>query len=128
MWQDFPVFGMGAGAFEWMFVGYKSDAVTPLRVFTAHSGYLHLLSELGVIGMGLLCLFVIVCLSLTLPLFKQRGIQVFILASLMFGVIAFAIQEAVETNLLIPAAAMPFFASLALCLVVSKPEIQKALN
>ena len=53
MWGDFPLFGIGAGAFEWAYPMYKSDAVTPLRVFTAHSGYLHLAVETGLIGVVL---------------------------------------------------------------------------
>lgn len=120
MWRDFPVFGIGAGAFEWVFPMYKSDAVTPLRVFTAHSGYLHLAVETGLAGVLLGTLFVMACSRKILSIFNRSRVHRHLTSALMVGVLAFIIHECVETNLLIPPVAILFFSLLALTLSSSK--------
>lgn len=120
MWKDFPLFGVGAGAFEWTFPMYKSDAVTPLRVFTAHSGYLHLAVETGFIGVLLGAMFAWAYFREILSIFKKNQFNRNITGSLMVGVFAFMIHECVETNLLIPPVAILFFSVLALSLTIDK--------
>ncbi len=118
MWKDFPLFGIGAGAFEWTFPMYKSDAVTPLRVFTAHSGYLHLAVETGLAGVLLGTLVACAYFRKILKIFKKNRVHMYITSSLMIGVLAFMIHECVETNLLIPPVAILFFSVTALTLAI----------
>lgn len=54
MVKDFPVFGIGLGAFPVIFPRYQPDAVT-LRYLQAHSDILQLLAEMGTVGL-LTCL------------------------------------------------------------------------
>ena len=119
MIKDFPVFGIGAGAFEWTFPMYKNDALTPLRVFTAHSGYLHLIAETGLIGVALGATFTVFYFRKVLSIFKKSQIHLYLVSTLMIGVLAFIIHECVETNLLIPPVAILFFSMLALTLAIS---------
>ena len=118
MWRDFPLFGVGAGAFEWTFPNYKGDGVTPLRVFTAHSGYLHLLVELGLIGVSILLFIFLGYFFKVISLFKHSDLKTYLICSLLIGVFAFLIQETVESNLQIPAVAIPFFGLFSLSLVI----------
>ena len=119
MWKDFPLFGIGAGAFEWTFPSYKSEAITPLRVFTAHSGYLHLAVETGLIGVSLSITLAIAYGRKILAVFNKSQIHRHLTCSLMIGVFAFLIHEFVETNLLIPPVAVLFFCVLALTMAIS---------
>ena len=125
MWKDFAVFGIGAGAFEWTFPMYKSDAVTPLRVFTAHSGYLHLAVETGLLGVVLGLLFGLLFFRKVLAILKKSQIHLYLVSSLMIGVLAFIIHECVETNLLIPPVAILFFSLLALTKAISNLNFDK---
>lgn len=120
MWKDFPIFGIGAGAFEWIFPMYKSDNATPLRVFTAHSGYLHLAVELGLIGVTLILFLAVAYCRKILVILNKSEIHRHVTCSLMVGVLAFLIHECVETNLLIPPVAVLFFSVLALIMALSK--------
>ena len=120
MWKEFPFFGVGAGAFEWVFPMYKSEAVTPLRVFTAHSGYLHLAVEMGLIGVTLSIVLVLVYSRKALAILNISENHRHLTCSLMVGVLAFLIHECVETNLLIPPVAVLFFSVLALIMAIPK--------
>jgi O-antigen ligase len=119
MWKDFPLFGIGAGAFEWVFPMYKSDTVTPLRVFTAHSGYVHLAVEMGLAGVILSIVLVFLYFMKILGLLKKSQIHRYLTCSLMVGVFAFLVHECVETNLLIPPVAVLFFTVLALIMGIT---------
>ena len=125
MWKDFPLFGIGAGAFEWMFVAYKTDDLLPLRVYTAHSGYLHMFVELGLIGFGLLTLFMLIYFKQIGLILANQQLKPYLAGSLLVGVLAFLIQECVEANLLMPGVAMPFIALMALTLITPKLNIEK---
>lgn len=118
MWKNFPLFGIGAGAFEWIFPIYKSDLASPLKIATAHSGYMHFLAETGIAGVLLLLAFLVAFMKPVLTFIKSGSPNSLAAAMCMTGVLAFLIQELVETNLLIPGVAIPFFTLLALVLAM----------
>ena len=98
---------------------YKNDNLTPLRIFTAHSGYLHLAVEMGLIGISLIVLFALTYFKKIITVFNKGHGQCYLVSAMMVGVVAFMIHECVETNLLIPPVAIPFFGMLALSLRIS---------
>jgi len=51
--SDFPFFGTGLGTFTSLFPDWEEGGM-PKRLYHAHNDYLEYLSELGIIGMGLL--------------------------------------------------------------------------
>ncbi len=126
MWQDFPYFGVGAGAFEWIFIAYKTDELSPLRIVNAHSSYLNLLAETGLIGMLILMTILYQYLNKVLKLINNNPDLAYIIGSLVMGCIAFVIHESVENNLLLPSVAIPFFCLMALVLCVGKTDFKKS--
>ena len=125
MWRDFPIFGVGAGAFEWVFPAYKTDELSPLRVINAHSSYLNLLAETGLVGMTLLIAILSAYLIRITIMIKHKPQLIYITGPLIMGWIAFVIHEGVENNLLLPSVAVPFFCLMALILSLDKIQINK---
>ncbi len=119
MWMDFPLFGVGAGSYEWTFPLYQSEHIENLRVFTAHNDYLQILVELGMVGFAILTIFLITYFVLVFITLKNDGQQSNLTLILMVGVVAFLIQEVVETSFIIPAVSVVFFSLMGLALAVS---------
>ena len=67
-WMDAPIFGHGLGSFDWSYSQHRADhlAWMPTTILTtntvsagaAHNEYLHILVELGCVGLLLCALFV----------------------------------------------------------------------
>src|SRR5712692_2844300 len=57
MIRDFPLFGVGLGAWSELFPRYQRSPWSPLFYSEAHNDYLELVAETGLIGFGLLAWF-----------------------------------------------------------------------
>jgi len=124
MWKDFPLFGVGAGAYEWTFPMYQSEHTTNLRVFTAHNDYLQILVELGIIGFTMLTVFLLVYFISVFLALKNEGLHSNLILILMVGVVAFLIQEIVETSFIIPAVSVVFFSLMGLVIALSNIDFE----
>ena len=113
--RRYPVFGSGPGSFYIVYPGYRQEQATAFFDH-AHNDYVEFACDSGLLGLGLLGLFVAMSLSAALmaqwrrrdPL--MRGMA---FASVM-GVTAILIHSAVDFNLQIPANAAIFMVLLAL--------------
>jgi O-antigen ligase/tetratricopeptide (TPR) repeat protein len=109
MIRDFPLFGMGLGAFEDAFAHFQSPPWNPNQVREAHNDYLELLVSAGVIGFGFLAWFFTAAarrLYRGLPNLPADVLPV--AAALLAGMGAMAFQEFFDFNLQIPAVAFLF--------------------
>jgi len=116
MVQDFPVLGIGMGAWPELFPKYQSPQL-PLFWREAHNDYLEFLSETGVIGLIILVWFFWFCFR---GIFRAMGSfdrqTIPIIAALVAGISAMALQEFFDFNLQIPANAFLFTVMLAVSL------------
>ena len=117
MWQDYPVFGVGAGSYYRAFPRYREGGTdTHKLVGHAHNDYLEFLTEYGTLGMLFPIGVVILALrNATLAMRRRRrqlakGIG---FAALM-AITAMLIHATVEFNLQIPAYAVTFIVILAM--------------
>ncbi len=63
MWQDYPVWGVGPGHFDFMFRGYRPQGVQ-LQPDWVHNDYLNTLTDWGVVGAGVVaCALVLLALG-----------------------------------------------------------------
>ena len=109
MWKDFPVFGIGAGAFEWVFPSYKTEQLSPLRIVNAHSSYFNLSVETGLIGVFILAMIFYSYVSSIIKSLMKNPAVLYLVGTLMIGWLAFMIHELVENNFLLPSVTIPFF-------------------
>jgi len=115
MVRDFPLFGVGLGAFEDVFPHYQSPPWNSVEVWEAHNDYLELLSSAGVVGFGLLAWFFAAA-----GWRLYRGLRVLppevlpVAAALLAAISAMGFQEFFDFNLQIPANAILFTILLAL--------------
>ncbi len=125
---DYPIFGTGAGTFEWIFTLYKKNNLGRLVYDHAHNEYLELLSEQGLVGfllMGLAILFmywrIIKCLSLRHNA-QLRGI----LFGVVVGTLSLLIHAWVDFNFHIPANAAIFWCLIGLGISCSFMKSKKS--
>lgn len=102
-WKDFPIFGAGLGAHEFVFPMYDR-AVTPAVAAHADNDYAQLLEETGLIGAALVALF-LGMIALTASRLMRHGTSVASQAAygLAFGLLAIAIQGATDFGQRVPA-------------------------
>jgi putative inorganic carbon (HCO3(-)) transporter len=120
--RHYPVFGSGPGTFYVAFPKFRQEKVTAFFEH-AHNDYAEFASESGLLGLGLLGIFVITSLGAALAAQWQRRdplMRGIAFASVM-GITALLIHSWVDFNLQIPANAMLFvvlcaFGWIALCL------------
>jgi putative inorganic carbon (HCO3(-)) transporter len=120
--RHYPVFGSGPGTFYVAFPKFRQEKVTAFFEH-AHNDYAEFASESGLLGLGLLGVFVITSLGAALAAQWQRRdplMRGIAFASVM-GITALLIHSWVDFNLQIPANAMLFvvlcaFGWIALCL------------
>jgi O-antigen ligase len=113
--KDYPVFGSGPGSFYVTFPRYRPPTVVSFFEY-AHNDYAQFAAESGLLGFGLMGLFVLMTLFVALkaqwhrrdPL--MRGMSF----ACVMGTIAILIQAWVEFNLQIPANVCLFMVLLAL--------------
>ncbi|MCC6212142.1 MAG: O-antigen ligase family protein [Burkholderiales bacterium] len=112
---DYPLFGTGAGTFYAAYPAYRRPEINA-QFDHAHNDFLQFLAETGLVGAGLMTLFVLTALACALlaqarrrdPL--ARGVAF----GVTMGVIAIGIHSTVDFNLQIPANAFLFTILLAL--------------
>lgn len=104
-WRSSPLLGTGPGTFRVVHALYRPTSLAAAADH-AHSDYLEVLAEMGIIG-GLLLAAWLVCIAgRTWALFR-RGTDRALTAALALGLLALAIQEVAEFSLQIPGAAVP---------------------
>jgi len=117
MIRDFPVFGVGLGAWPELFPRYQQPPWFPNFFLQAHNDYVEFLAEMGVIGFGLLAWFfwqggqILVRGLKTVP---PRAVPLF--AALVAALGSMAFHEFFDFNLQIPANAFLFTLLFALAL------------
>jgi len=121
MIRDFPLFGVGLGAWPELFPRYRQPPWSRLFFDEAHNDYLELLAETGLLGFGLLARF-----------FWRAGRRLYqglwtvsphvfpVFAALMAALGAMAFHEFFDFNLQIPANALLFTLLLALALRLTR--------
>ncbi|MGB5715840.1 MAG: O-antigen ligase family protein [Gammaproteobacteria bacterium] len=116
MWQDYPLFGAGAGSYYSVFPRYREGTTSGrFLVDHAHNDYLEFLTEYGLLGMLLPAGVVILALRNTILVLRRRRSQFakgIGFAGLM-AITAMLIHATVEFNLHIPAYAATFMVILA---------------
>jgi O-antigen ligase len=115
MIKAYPVFGAGPGTFYVAFEAYRPETVVDYYDY-AHNDYAQFASESGLLGFGILGLFVILSLAAALRAQWQRRDPLMrgISFACIMGVTAILIHSSVDFNLQIPANAVYFIVLLAL--------------
>jgi O-antigen ligase len=116
MIKDFPLMGVGPGAWSVVFPKYRTEDVIPGLFEYAHNDYAQMAAEFGVVGF--LWLGTIVLVSFIVAIIAHtkrrdplmRGLS---FASIM-GIVSIMIHSSVDFNLQIPANTMYFMVLLAL--------------
>ena len=109
MVRDFPLFGVGLGAWPELFLRYQSAPWSAGFYREAHNDYVELLAETGVIGFGLLaCFFVWGGKRLYQGFKKISSKAVSLLAAVIAALGGMAFHELFDFNLQIPANAFLF--------------------
>jgi len=107
MVRDFPLFGVGLGAFEDVFPHYQSPPWSAAAVRETHNDYLELLSSAGVVGFGLVLWFFAAVGWRLYKGLRMLPPEVLPLATALLAAIgAMAFQEFFDFNLQIPANAI----------------------
>ena len=127
IFKDFPLLGSGLGTFVHIFPMYRSFYIQGL-VTHAENDFLQLVSEVGLIGIGLL-LFVFVFLFfravLAILSFHSGDTKKYIGMGGMVGILALMFHSLVERNIQIPANAFLFTFIWAVILRVSTKETKE---
>ena len=117
MWQDYPLFGAGAGSYYSVYPRYRvGDTSSGFLVDHAHNDYLELLSEYGILGILLPAGTVILALGNAILAQRKRRNQLArgIGFAATMAITAMLIHATVEFNLQIPAYAATFMVILAM--------------
>lgn len=107
MAQEFPLFGVGLGAWPDLFPHYERPPWSPIFSREVHNDYLELLAETGVVGFSFLSGFFIVAAGILLRGLRRltsRLLPVFVALVVAMG--GMALHEWVDFNLQIPANAL----------------------
>jgi O-antigen ligase/Tfp pilus assembly protein PilF len=120
MIRDYPVFGVGLGAFEDLFPRYQSPPWTAGSVRQAHNDYLEVAAEIGLAGLGLIAWFGVAAAILIVRGLRSAPSEIAaIVGALMAGLAAIAFQEFFDFALQIPANAILFTILLGLAVRLS---------
>ena len=116
MWQDYPLFGVGAGSWYSVFPGYRKGDASPGFYEHTHNDYLEFLTEYGLVGIFLLASIVLLALVNAMLALKKRQSQLAKGAafSALMAIFAMLIHATVEFNLQMPAYAATFMVLLAI--------------
>ncbi len=115
MIRDFPLFGVGLGAWAELFPRYQLPPWSPLQWHEAHNDYLQCLAETGGIGLGLLgWFFCMVMLRIRRGLSTVDSSHTPVLVGILAALGGMAFHTGVDFNLQIPANALLFTALVAL--------------
>jgi tetratricopeptide (TPR) repeat protein len=120
MISDFPLFGVGLGAWPEHFLHYKSGPWSPRFFREAHNDYLEVLAETGFIGFGLLAAFFFGAgKRLVRGLRESSSKNLPLLAATLAALGGMALHSWLDFSLQIPANAFLFTVLLALGLRVA---------
>jgi O-antigen ligase/tetratricopeptide (TPR) repeat protein len=109
MIRDFPALGVGLGSFQDLFARYQSPPWAPYSVREAHNDYVELAAEAGVVGLGLaLWFFLVASVRIYRGLRTVHPEALPVVAALIAGLAAIAVQEVFEFALQIPGNAVLF--------------------
>jgi O-antigen ligase/tetratricopeptide (TPR) repeat protein len=129
MIQDFPLWGVGLGAWASAFPHYQRPMWSGVYFREAHNDYVELAAETGIVGCALLAWFFA---SVAARLWRggqvvsARGRPVFIAVVGAVGVMA--VHEVVDFNLQIPANAVLFTVLLGIALRITAGEERPSLS
>ena len=118
----FPIFGTGMNTFGTASILYQKPG--PLHYTEAHNDYVQLLVEGGLVVLGLLAICVVGIVRGALARFRSGddgGEAYWIRVGAVAGLLAVALQSAVEFSLQMPGNAALFVVLLALALYVPAP-------
>jgi O-antigen ligase/Flp pilus assembly protein TadD len=122
MLGDFPLFGVGLGAWPEVFPRYQRPPWSPLFAREAHNDYVQRCAELGVVGSGLLAWFFV---AVGRQLYKRWSLLSANVGALYAGVLAslivMAFHEIFDFNLQIPANAALCAVLLGVALRLARP-------
>jgi putative inorganic carbon (HCO3(-)) transporter len=108
---DYPLFGVGSGAYETALSVYKTSEFRPLTYGHAHGDYIELLCELGIVGFTIVAAWVIAWYVLVLKKYRARNDQ--FVRGAVFSALLFTnvmlMHSFVDFNFHIPANALHFF-------------------
>ncbi|MGH9427463.1 MAG: O-antigen ligase family protein, partial [Terriglobia bacterium] len=107
MGQEFPLFGVGLGAWPDLFPHYERPPWSPIFSREVHNDYLELFTETGVVGFAFLTGFFVVAAVMLLRGLRRltpRLLPVFV--ALVVSIAGMALHEWVDFNLQIPANAL----------------------
>jgi O-antigen ligase len=127
IFKDFPLFGSGLGTFVHIFPMYRSFHIRGL-VTHAENDFLQLLSEVGLLGTGLLLilfLFLFFKVVSGIRSLSQRDSQKYIGMGGIVGILALMFHSLVERNIQIPANAFLFTFIWAAVLKISTKETRE---
>ncbi|MCR4331135.1 MAG: O-antigen ligase family protein [Sulfuricaulis sp.] len=115
MLKDYPLTGSGGGTFYTAFPKYRPGVISAYSDF-AHNDYVQIITDTGVIGLGLLGLVVLWTFVIALRTLYERRDPLCrgIAFGTTMGIIAIMIHSWVDFNLQIPANAFTFVVLLAL--------------
>jgi len=121
MIADYLITGAGAGSYPHLFPLYKDGSLRPLIFDHAHSDYLELLAEQGLVGGLMLAAALLAILNKTIAAYRRRHDQFMrgMLFASLTGVFAMLIHAIVDFNFYIPANAAYFYVLLAIGLVAA---------
>lgn len=121
MMRDFPLFGVGLGAWPDLFPHYERPPWFPFFFREAENDYVQFTAEMGLVGLGLL-LWIVIELGRWLGRINDLSQRQWPLyAALIAGVSAMLVHEFFDFNLHTPANAVLFVIILALALRVARP-------
>ena len=120
MLKDFPLFGVGLGAWPELFLRYRSAPWTRQFFREAHNDYLQLGAETGVVGVALLAWFFFLGGRRLVGALKNAGAKNLpLLAGILAALAGMALHEWFDFNLQIPANALLFVTLFALGLRIA---------
>ncbi len=108
-WRDRPVTGNGAGSFSLVHLRERNDGDPRFNVRQPHQIFLKALTDLGLVGLGLLLSIVAGVLLAAIRLARAGRARAWALPAAVFG--AFAVEAQLDVSLSVPALALPAFAA-----------------
>ncbi len=127
MVMDFPLFGVGLGAWPELFLHYRGGPWSTVFFREAHNDYLEVLAETGFIGFGLLAMFFFIAgKRLVRGLRKSSRKYLPLIAAILAALGGMALHEWLDFSLQIPANAFLFTVLVALGMRLAKSREQGA--
>lgn len=114
--QDFPLVGTGGGSFYNVFLRYRTPKYGYAYVDHAHNDFVEIATDYGLVGLGVLGLFVGMTLVTVLKVLARRKSRLpwGIAFGVAMGITGLAVHSTVDFNLQIPANALTMVVILAM--------------